>query len=66
VLEAGGFTLEHLETGPYGMERVAEWDWTIDLLQQHSLHTDLRDQVIHAIGKKAGAVVDRYPSWLYA
>ena len=66
VLEAGGFTLQHIETGPYGMERVAEWDWTIDLLQQHGLHTDLRDQAIHAIGKKVGAVVDRYPSWLYA
>ena len=66
VLEAGGFKLEHIETGSYGLERPATWDWTIDLLKQHGLHTDLRDDVIHAIGRKKGAVVDRYPSWLYA
>jgi SAM-dependent methyltransferase len=66
VLEAGGFKLEHIETGSYGLERLDTWDWTIDLLKQHGLHTELRDDVTHAIGRKTGAVADRYPSWLYA
>jgi len=66
VLEAGGFTLEHLETGSYSLKRPDAWDWTIDVLRQHGMHTNLRDDVIHAVGRKTGAVKDRYPSWLYA
>lgn len=66
VLEAGGFAVEQIETGSYGMDRPDAWDWTIDVLKQHGLHTTLRDDVIHAVGRKKGAVVDRYPEWLYA
>jgi SAM-dependent methyltransferase len=66
VLEAGGFKVEHIETGSYGMERPDTWDWTKDVLKANGLHTTLRDDVIHAVGRKQRAVVERYPAWLYA
>lgn len=66
VLEAGGFTVELIETGSYGLERPEDWDWTVPLLEQHGLHTELRGDVIHALGRKAGPVRERYPAWLYA
>ena len=66
VLEAGGFELAHLETGWYGLERPSDWDWAEAILKKHGLHTELRGDVIHAVGRKAGGVRDRYPSWLYA
>lgn len=66
VLEAGGFAVEHIETGSYGRERPNAWDWTIPVLKQHGFHTVLRDEVIHALGRKTGPVRERYPAWLYA
>jgi SAM-dependent methyltransferase len=66
LLEAGGFTVERIETGSYGLQRPEAWDWTIPLLQRHGMHTELRDEVTHALGRKSGPVRERYPSWLYA
>jgi SAM-dependent methyltransferase len=66
LFEAAGFAVDHLETGPYGLERPAEYDWTLELLRTRGLSTELRDDVIHAVGKKAGKVKERFPDWLYA
>lgn len=66
LLDASGFALTHLETGPYSTERPTAYDWTLKLLHKHGLATDLRDDVIHAVGRKSGPVKDRYPEWLYA
>jgi SAM-dependent methyltransferase len=66
LLEVAGFETKIMDTGPYSLQRPENHDWTIELLQQHGFSTDLRDDVIHAVGKKVGAVRERYPDWLYA
>lgn len=65
LLESSGFVVERVETGPYGMDRPAQHDWVIPIMQEKGLGTDLREEVIHAVGRKTGPVKDRYPSWLY-
>jgi hypothetical protein len=66
LFEAAGFAVDQLETGPYGLESPAEYDWALELLQARGFSTELRDEVIHAVGKRAGAVKERFPGWLYA
>lgn len=66
LFRAAGFAVERLETGPYGLQRPDDYDWTLEVLRDRSLSTELRDDVIHAAGKKVGTVEDRFPDWLYA
>jgi len=65
LLDASGFTMSHIETGSIGLERPTKHDWTLELLNRHELPTDLRDDVIHVVGRKSGPVKNRYPEWLY-
>ena len=64
AVEDAGFTVELLETGPYGTEQ-AGFDWVIDLLRAHGLPTDLRGDTIHVVARKSGGIGERYPKWLY-
>lgn len=65
LLQAAGFTLEALETGAYGLGQPERRTWLIDMLDRHGFSTELRGEAIHARGRKAGPVQDRYPDWLY-
>jgi SAM-dependent methyltransferase len=65
LLDAAGFSVGRMETGPYGLERPSAYDWVLDLLKQRGASLDLRDDTIHAVARKTGPVKDRYPSWLY-
>lgn len=65
VLTAGGFEVTHLETGWYGAAPPDGLDWAAGILAQHNLSLDQRGDCIHAVGRKIGAVKDRYPAWLY-
>ena len=75
LLQAAGFEVERIESGPYGLLRPDRFHWTIDFLkrkefptdlQDDPLPVDLREDVIHAVGMKTGPVAERYPDWLYA
>jgi SAM-dependent methyltransferase len=65
LLDAAGFAVERLETGPYGLERPSEYDWVLDVLKQRGAPLELRDDTIHAVARKTGPVKDRFPGWLY-
>ena len=65
VLEAGGFSVERLETGPVGLEPSNKFEWAEEVLKAHDFPTDLRGDVIHVMGRKTGPVAERYPAWLY-
>ena len=65
LLDASGFAVERMETGPYGQERPRYWDWVLEILKQRDASLDLRDDTIHAVARKTGPVKDRYPGWLY-
>lgn len=65
LFEAAGFAIEHIETGSYGATRPTEHDWVLPELRRLGQSTELRDDVIHAVGRKEGPVRDRYPQWLY-
>ena len=43
-----------------------EFGWIRHLLERYRLSTDLRGDGIYAVGRKTGAVKERYPGWLYA
>jgi glycosyltransferase involved in cell wall biosynthesis/SAM-dependent methyltransferase len=65
MFEAAGFRVEHLETGPYLARRSAEFDWVKHVMKRYQLPDHLRGDVIYAVGRKTGPVVERYPSALY-
>ncbi len=65
MFEAAGFMVECIETGPYLQHRSAEFDWVKHLMKRYQLQDHLRGDVIYAVGSKAGAVAERYPSALY-
>ena len=65
LLEAAGFAVERMETGPFGLARPPRQPWLVDLLEQQGFSTELRDDTIHVVGKKTGPVGERYPAWLY-
>ena len=69
LFEAAGFRVTNAETGPYGLPSGSkdqrEFDWVLPLLQEKGFSTEMRDDVIHIVGSKAGPVRDRYPAWLY-
>ncbi len=65
LFQASGLEVEVLETGPYGRDEPPGLEWVVDLLKQHELSTELRGETIHAVGRKTGPVIERYPGWLY-
>jgi glycosyltransferase involved in cell wall biosynthesis len=65
LLENSGFEVVRLETGEFLDEPHPEFGWVTHLLERYWLSTDLRGDGIYAVGKKTGAVRDRYPGWLY-
>ena len=65
MYEAAGFSVEHLETGPYLARHSAEFDWVKHVMKRYQLPDHLRGDVIYAVGRKTGPVVERYPSALY-
>ena len=66
LLHEAGFTLEHLETGPFKAEPKPELMWVADLLDRNKLPRELRGDGIYAVGVKSAAVRRRWPDWLYS
>jgi glycosyltransferase involved in cell wall biosynthesis/SAM-dependent methyltransferase len=66
LLENSGFEVVRLETGEFPDEPHPEFGWVNHLLKTYWLDTDLRGDGIYAVGRKTGAVRDRYPDWLYS
>jgi SAM-dependent methyltransferase len=65
LLEISGFEVIRLETGPFRDDATPEYAWVRNLLERYHLDTSLRGEGIYAVGRKTGAVRERYPSWLY-
>jgi hypothetical protein len=55
-----------LETGEIRDRPHPEFGWVRHLLRRYWLDTELRGEGIYAVGRKAGAVRERYPAWLYS
>ena len=66
LLLDSGFTIDLLETGPFGESAAPEHNWAAEILRHAKQREDLRDDGIYAVGTKISAVVDRWPSWLYS
>jgi glycosyltransferase involved in cell wall biosynthesis/SAM-dependent methyltransferase len=66
LLADSGFEVALLETGPFREAPRPELAWVTHMLERYGLSTDLRGEGIYAIGRKTGAVRQRYPSWLYS
>ena len=66
LLENSGFAVERLETGEFRDEPHPEFGWVLHLLERYKLEKDLRGDGIYALGRKTGAVRERYPGWLYS
>ena len=66
LLENSGFEVTLLETGEFRDEPHPEFGWILHLLERYRLSTELRGDGIYAVGRKIGAVRERYPAWLYA
>ncbi len=65
LLEAAGFAIELLETGPYLEQPNLDQEWVRKLFERNELSNHLRGDVIYGIGKKTGPVKLRYPPELY-
>ncbi len=65
LLQNAGFEVASLETGPFREQPAPEFAWVRHLLERYHLDTSLRGEGIYAVGRKTGAVRDRYPAWLY-
>ena len=65
LLENSGFEVTLLETGPFREEPKPEFAWVEHLLDRYILSKELRGEGIYAVGRKTGAVRERYPGWLY-
>ncbi len=66
LFENSGLEVVRLETGEFRDLPHPEFGWVIHLLERYRLETDLRGDGIYAVGRKTGAVRDRYPDWLYS
>ncbi|HLH17273.1 MAG TPA: methyltransferase domain-containing protein [Bryobacteraceae bacterium] len=66
LLENSGFTVERLETGEFRDEPHPEYGWVRHLLETYWLGEELRGDGIYVLGRKTGAVRQRYPDWLYS
>jgi len=65
LLDNSGFEVTLLETGPFREEPKPELAWVDHLLDRYILSKENRGEGIYAVGRKTGAVRERYPSWLY-
>jgi SAM-dependent methyltransferase len=65
LLANSGFEIVRLETGEFREIPHPEHAWVRHLLERYRLETGLRGDGIYALGRKAGAVKERYPDWLY-
>lgn len=66
LLTDAGFEPVLLETGEFLDEPHPEFGWVTHLLERYNLSHNLRGDGIYAVGRKAGAVKNRWPAWLYA
>jgi SAM-dependent methyltransferase len=66
LLTDAGFDLVRLETGEFLDEPHPEFGWVRNLLERYHLSHNLRGDGIYAVGRRAGLVKNRWPSWLYA
>jgi Glycosyltransferase len=66
LLENSGFSVTLLETGAFRDEPRPEYGWVARLLDRYQLPANLRGDGIYAVGRKTGAVRERYPDWLYS
>ncbi len=66
LLENSGFEVTLLETGEFRDEPHPEFGWIHHLLERYRFGTELRGDGIYAVGRKTGAVRERYPAWLYS
>jgi SAM-dependent methyltransferase len=66
LLTNSGFEIVLLETGEFLDEPHPEYAWINHLLEHYRLHNILRDDGIYALGRKTGAVKERWPTWLYS
>jgi glycosyltransferase involved in cell wall biosynthesis/SAM-dependent methyltransferase len=66
LMENSGFTITLLETGPFRQTPRPEEGWVLNLLDRFELSKELRGDDIYVVGRKTGAVRQRYPDWLYA
>jgi SAM-dependent methyltransferase len=66
LVETSGFEVTRLETGEIRDRPHPEFGWVRHLLRRYWLDTELRGEGIYAVGRKAGAVRERYPAWLYS
>ena len=60
-----GLEITLLETGEFKEEPHPEHAWVLDMLDRYRLPAENRGDGIYAVGRKTGAVRDRYPTWLY-
>ncbi|MEI9813201.1 MAG: glycosyltransferase [Acidobacteriota bacterium] len=60
-----GFEVTHIETGAFLDEPKPELGWVEHLLKQYMLTEEHRGDGVYIVGRKAGPVRHRYPSWLY-
>jgi glycosyltransferase involved in cell wall biosynthesis/SAM-dependent methyltransferase len=66
LLENSGFSVTLIETGPFRQTPRPEEGWVLNLLEKFELPRELRGDDIYVVGRKTGAVRERYPDWLYA
>ena len=66
LMENSGFTIILLETGPFRQTPRPEEGWVLNVLERFELPKELRGDDIYVVGRKTGAVRQRYPDWLYA
>ncbi len=66
LLLNSGFAITLLETGPFRQTPRPEEGWVLNLLERFDLPKELRGDDIYAVGRKTGAVRERFPNWLYA
>ncbi len=65
LLEAAGFFVDHIETGPYGSESSVGAEWTSSLLASLNADLKLRGDCIFAVARKESIPRDSRPAWLY-
>ena len=65
LLTAGGFVLDHIETGPYGDTEHPEAESAMNLLTSLKQTLELRGDCIYALGRKGTLPRDFRTSWLY-
>ncbi len=66
LLTDSGFEMVRLETGEFLDEPHPEFGWVTHLLKRYNLSHNLRGDGIYAVARKAGAVKNRWPAWLYS